>query len=1123
MTVRKFLFDRPIRTKINVALLIVLSGIIIFNFLFFPTQQKKLALEGMKAKGESIAQMLAHNLSLVQDFDDSQSIEQIIQGVFQDKDICFVKLFRYQCDDTLFFHSRKSISSQPGLLPVPSDTVGKVLMKGDQLCVVNPIKAGERTLGMLMLGFSLKRLEMEMTQRRRLIIGLNFLILVLGILVSNYLSGLLTKPIRRLREAALRISKGEWGVQLSLEHSDEMGVLVNTFNCMSKSLRESEEKLKEYSHTLGQKVEERTTELKKANQELAANAATITRMLKDLNSMNQELTQAKNQLESIFKSVVDRAIITINPQGRVSFYSKSSELIFGYEAEEVVNKKWVQEFFAQDNDFVFILLEHTREAGIYKGEAELIRRSKQTFQAIVTITPLKGEKGVLTGYTIIVEDITEKKKTEENIRLLSLAVESATDGAAVIDLNGKILFVNRSLALMHGYQPYEMIGKSQRDFYPKSYWPLVDQATQQIFVEGGWSEELEEPKKDGSTFPAQISASLIKDPQGRPVGILKMCRNISEKKKMEQEILQSNRELSTLNTIASTVSQTLNLQEILGRSLKTILGLTRSSAGWIFLVDPEHKGSLKLLAHQGLSRKFAKEELELPQDNCLCWEVVKSKQPRLLDMINCPRLNNFTVQEKKLCCHISIPLKSKDEVLGVMNLGWESERSLSERKLEFFSSVGNEIGIAIDNALLFEDVKKTKEKLQKLNRKLEEISQIKSEFLANTSHELRTPLNSIIGFLGLILDGYCGDREEEREFLRNAQQSAKQLLSIINDVLDLAKIEAGRMEMDLGKVDLKSVFEEVRSLAQVQAQQKKLQLSFVYENHPSPKVYADSGKLRQVMINIVGNAIKFTNKGKIVVRSKVQEEKGNVLIEVEDTGIGIPSGKQERLFQKFKQVDGSYTRRHGGTGLGLTITKNLVEMMGGMIKLESLGEGKGTKVSFTVPIYRETENGESLHEEKEFENIRGEKENSLALIVEDDPLFSRWLDELLRAEGFATVLARTADDAVTLAKGLLPQIVLLDFSLPQKIGGELKDGKQIIHILHKDSATRNIPIIIITGQDLDENELSLSELDLAPSLFSKPVDQKVLLKKIRAVTHKRGKEVLAYKDNGGDCRNVCSS
>ena len=1099
------------RSKISGAILIVLLGVCAFNLFFFPAQQKRLALERMKAKGESIARMLANNLSPALDSDDPQLVEKMVAGAFQDRELASVSLVRFRHRDTLSFHKPETASCSHELSFGWADTTLKVEVEENCLCVATSIRDGERRLGTLTLSFSLARLEQAIAQRQRLIFGVGFLLMILGIGVARYLSGFLTNPIYNLTEAALRLTEGQYGTLVSVEHSDEIGLLANAFNRMSRKLKESKEKLEEYSHTLEQRVEGRTSELRRANRELAEHETTITTMLEDLNSVNRDLARTKNQLENIFKSVVDRAIITIDAEGKISFYSKSSELIFGYEAWEVVDKKRVQEFFAQDEDLVFILLEHTREAGIYKGEAKLTRRSSQVFPAIVTITPLKGEKGVLTGYTMIVEDVTEKKKTEKNIHLLSLAVESATDGVAVTDLDGRIVFVNRALTRMHGAGSYEMTGKFLKNNFPEPYWPAMDQVMQQILVDGGWTGELLLHKKDRSTFPAQISASLIKDQGGRPMGILGICQDISEKKKLEQEILRSNRELSGLNTIASTVSQTLNWQEILDRSLEAIMDLTRSRAGWVYLLDHEGRRTMKLVAHRGLPAEFAEGEPELAEKSCFCWEAVKSKQPRILDMGSCLNPDRCGVPAERLRCQLAVPLKSKDRVLGVMNLAWESEKDFPEKELKFFSSVGNEIGIAVDNALLFEDVEQAKEKLQKLNRKLEEASQIKSDFLANTSHELRTPLNSIIGFLGLILDDYCVDKKEEREFLRNAQQSAKQLLSIINDVLDLAKIEAGRMELDLQEVELRGLFAEVGALTQVQAQQKKLKLSYTCENHPAPKVYADPGKLRQVIINLVGNAIKFTDEGSITVRSLVQEERGNVLIEVQDTGVGVPAHAQKKLFEKFRQADGSSTRRHGGTGLGLTITKNLVEIMGGKIKLESPGEGKGSKVSFTVPLYRERQNGTPLHEVDKPEPMQKQGEGPLVLIVEDDPVFGGYLQSLLEEDGFRTALARNADDAVGLAKDLHPQTVVLDYSLPQKMGGQLKDGRQVAQVILKDPATRDAGVIVVTGQDLEivEEELSACELDPAPTVFPKPVDQKMLLQKIRTLSEREGEEVLA--------------
>jgi len=649
MAIQKFFFDRPIKTKITAAILIVLLGVCVFNLVFFPAQQRKLALEGMETKGESMARMLAYNLSPALDFDDRQSIEELVKGAFQDKDLSLIKIVRHQYGDTLSFQPEEQALSKHEFIPFPTDTAVKAFMDKNQLYVTSPIKAGQRPLGVLMLSFSLIHIEKEITKRRSLIFGLNLLVLIVGIVIANRLSGLLTRPIYKLIGAAFKLSQGEWGVQVPATHSDEIGVLASTFNRMSENLKESKEELEKYTRNLDDQVKARTLEL----------------------------------------------------------------------------------------------------------------------------------------------------------------------------------------------------------------------------------------------------------------------------------------EIQT------------------GRAVQA--------------------------------------------------------------------------------------------------------------------------------------------------------DRMKSQFLANTSHELRTPLNSIIGFLGLILDGYCNDEKEQKEFIQNAHLSAKHLLSLINDVLDIAKIEAGKLELELEDVDLKALFEEINSLARVQAEQKKLKMSFVCEDEFVPHVYADLGRLKQVMLNLIGNAIKFTDKGWITIRTKVQKDKGNVLIQVEDTGVGVPPEVQDKLFQKFSQADSSTSRKYGGSGLGLSITKNLVEMMGGKIKLESAGRGKGTRISFTVPISQRTEK-ERLPEKEKPLVIKGNMENPLVLIVEDDPVYVRYLEKILQEEELSTIWAPTADDAIYAARNYHPQIITLDYSFPQKKGSVLKNGRDVIRELQKDVETKDIETIIITGQDENQikKELAFEILTRMPEVMEKPIDERTLLQKIQS-------------------------
>jgi len=236
-------------------------------------------------------------------------------------------------------------------------------------------------------------------------------------------------------------------------------------------------------------------------------------------------------------------------------------------------------------------------------------------------------------------------------------------------------------------------------------------------------------------------------------------------------------------------------------------------------------------------------------------------------------------------------------------------------------------------------------------------NRLKSEFLATTSHELRTPLNGIIGCVRLVRDGCCDDREEEMQFLQQADEAAIHLLGIINDLLDISKIESGKLSVSMEPLDLRQVLKEVINLQTVHVQQKGLQL--VAPNWSEPIiVQADPAKLKQVLLNVIGNAVKFTEKGGITIATQVElaadsldgSGSSQIVITVQDTGVGIDPAQQQKLFHPFVMVDGTTTRKFGGTGLGLAISRNLVELMGGSIRLCSAGANQGTTVAIAMPM-----------------------------------------------------------------------------------------------------------------------------------------------------------------------------
>ncbi len=387
-------------------------------------------------------------------------------------------------------------------------------------------------------------------------------------------------------------------------------------------------------------------------------------------------------------------------------------------------------------------------------------------------------------------------------------------------------------------------------------------------------------------------------------------------------------------------------------------------------------------------------------------------------------------------------------------------------------------------------------RLEELNAQLEEASRLKSEFLANTSHELRTPLNGMIGFLQLVLDGMCDSAEEEREFQRQALQCSRHLLGLINDVLDIAKIEAGKLALEIEAVAPSQLFDEVYTLTHVQAAQKGIQLRLEPPADGDLRVRGDFGKVKQVLINLVGNSLKFTHKGSVTVRAIGHPELGYVMFEVVDTGIGIPRERQKLIFEKFVQGDGSTTRRYGGTGLGLAITRSLVELMGGIIGVHSDGEGHGTRLYFALPLWRE-EGEDGAVPDEVTDRIAGPAGGALVLVVEDDRVFRRFLTALLHQHGYRTVESRDAEGAWVLARRLRPSVVVLDYALTCAESATLRSGWDLAERMTTDAKTRHIPLVFVTGFDAElKDKLKSTAFARKPEHLVKPVEGSVLVSKI---------------------------
>ena len=400
------------------------------------------------------------------------------------------------------------------------------------------------------------------------------------------------------------------------------------------------------------------------------------------------------------------------------------------------------------------------------------------------------------------------------------------------------------------------------------------------------------------------------------------------------------------------------------------------------------------------------------------------------------------------------------------------------RVQQFMSAVAT----AVDRARLLE-------KLQEANADLMEANRHKTVFLANMSHELRTPLNAILGFSELLIDSENGQfpAATTLRFLEQIHSSGKHLLELINDILDLSKIEAGQMELHLQMVSVEDVVSQVAGIVEPLVAQRRIRLEF--EATGAGQILADEGKLKQMIMNLVSNAIKFTSDGGEVT-IKAARAVDRLEIVVSDNGIGIAEDDIKRLFKEFQQVDSEANRKQQGTGLGLVLTRSFAILHGGDVRVES-ELGKGSRFTIYLPLEARSPDRVPRAPDRKIE-AAVDVSRPLVLVVEDDPASAELITRQIERAGFRTENARNGLEALAMAKEHKPVAITLDILLPGV------DGWEVLGRLKRDDMTRDVPVIVVSVVDNPELGTALGALDY----FVKPVDSKELVKRLNSFTSK---------------------
>jgi CheY-like chemotaxis protein/signal transduction histidine kinase len=404
------------------------------------------------------------------------------------------------------------------------------------------------------------------------------------------------------------------------------------------------------------------------------------------------------------------------------------------------------------------------------------------------------------------------------------------------------------------------------------------------------------------------------------------------------------------------------------------------------------------------------------------------------------------------------------------------------------------------------DLARAKRVEEERAREIEAAARLKSEFLANFSHEIRTPLNGIVGYTDLVL------REEGsrltphgRRDLNVIKSNARTLLSLINDILDLSKIEAGRVEVVRERVDVATLLEECAATVREMLKGKEVVLTTLM-GEEAKVAFTDGLKLRQILLNLLSNAAKFTEAGEIV--TELRAEGDALIMIVEDTGVGIPSDQLPLIFEKFRQVDGSTTRKIGGTGLGLAIVRELSKILGGGVEVHSqLGRGS----RFTVRLPGSFNQAQLSALPRRADRPQPVESGATVLVVDDDLLIQQLVRSQLTAEGFRVLSASDGVEALRLARDHLPQAIILDILLP-RLG-----GWDVLASLKTDPALANIPVIILSVEEERARGYSLG----ACEYLVKPVEPERLLSVVRKAIAPEAGEVLVVDDDASTRELVC--